>query len=582
MTEMTPTGTTSRDVEASRRSVLARASMRTAGGTVLSRVTGLARLVMIAAVLGQGHVADAFNLANTTPNIIHDLVLGGVLAATFVPVFIDRLAIHQRKRAEESISSVLTLSVMLLGIATVLFEIAAPWIVDLYTLGGSTQISHQLVVTLLRYFAPQLFLYGIISLITAVLATQDRFVAVGFAPIVNNVISIGVLALLAALERQPSTTLSAHPGYVALLGLGTTAGVVFQALVLLPSLRRCGVRIRYRFDPRDAALGQILSLSGWTFGIVATNQIAVFLILALAYRSAGPHGSGVSAYIYAYTFFQFPFGVAAASIVNVATPDLARAWAARDLALVGQRFGVAVRQVLAVILPATVGYLVLARPAVTLFISHGAESASEAQTTASILVMFAIGLPAFCVFFLAVRTFQAMQDTRAAFLCYSVENGVNIVVALAIYKRLGVEGLALSYSVAYGIGVVVALIVLRARLGTIGGRSLAEAATRATALSLLMALVVAAVAAATGTATGIVGWVKLLFAVGAGLAVYFVGAGVAGTLAGRGKNGPFPIRGRSRDGWDRDGLGQRPSPRARGSGRDRGRPPRGPTRGPHI
>ncbi len=579
MTDPTPTSDAAGGAENRRRSVLARASLLTAGGTVISRLTGLARLVMIAAVLAQGSAADAFNLANTTPNIIHDLVLGGVLAATFVPVFIDRLATHHRRRAEESISAVLGASVIILGVGTVIFELAAPWIVDLYTLGGSTPSSHHLVVVLLRYFAPQLFFYGVISLISAVLATQDRFAIVGFAPIVNNLISIGVLALLAAIERQPATTLSAHPGYVALLGIGTTAGVALQAVALLPSLYRSGLRIRLRFDLRDSAIGQIISLSGWTFGIVATNQVAVFLVLALAYRSTGRNGSGVSAYTYAYTFFQFPFGVAATSIVNVATPDLARAWADRDLALVGQRFGNAVRQVLAVILPATVGYLVLARPAVTLFLGHGAETSADAQTTASVLVMFAIGLPAYCLFFLAVRTFQAMQDTRAAFICYAVENGVNVVVALALYRRLGVDGLALSYSVAYGIGVVVALIVLRARLGTIGGRRLAEAATRATALSLVMAIVVAAVSAATGSTTGLLGWIELAIAVAVGLGVYVIGAGVAGTLVGRRADEPRLAEGRARDGWNRDGLRQRHSSGDRGQRGSRHRSPGGPARG---
>jgi putative peptidoglycan lipid II flippase len=554
--------------------------MFTAGGTVLSRATGLARLVVIAAVLAQTPVADAFNLANTTPNVIHDLVLGGVLAATFVPVFIDRLSNTNRRAAERSISSVVTVSLILLTVATLLFELAAPWIIDLYSIGSHANPSHALAVTLLRYFAPQLFFYGVISLIAAILATQDQFAGVGFAPIVNNIVSIGVLIALGALAHEPSQTLAAHPGYVALLGIGTTAGVALQAIVLLPSLRRCGLRIRFRFDPQDSAIGRILSLSGWTFGIVAANQIAVFLVLALAYHASGKNGGGVSAYTYAYTFFQFPFGVAAASIINVATPDLARAWSERNLALVGKRFGAATRQVLAVILPATVGYLVLAPQAVTLFLAHGAEKAFDAQTTASVLELFAIGLPSYCVFFLAVRTFQAMQDTRSAFICYAVENVVNIVVALATYRRLGVEGLALSYSVAYGVGVVIALIMLRARLGTIGGRSLVEAAMRAIVLSVLMAVVVAAVSAATGRTTGVVGWIELIVAVAAGLGVYVVGAGLAGTLTAREPRHRGGRREAANGSRDRHGLGERPAAGTRGSGGDHRRPARGPTRGP--
>jgi putative peptidoglycan lipid II flippase len=236
--------------------------------------------------------------------------------------------------------------------------------------------------------------------------------------------------------------------------------------------------------------------------------------------------------------------------------------------------------VLAIILPSTVGYLVLAQPAVTLLIAHHAESAADAQTVASVLVLFALGLPGYCVFFLAVRTFQAMQDTRAAFVCYAIENGVNIVVALALYRRLGVEGLALSYSVAYGIGVVIALILLRARLGTIGGRALVESAVRATALSLVMAVVVAAVSAATGRESGLVGWVDLVFAIGAGLGVYLVGAGVAGTLAARKPPRGSVSKETSGGGRNRHGLGVRPPGGSDRVPRGPRRPPRGPTRGP--
>jgi peptidoglycan biosynthesis protein MviN/MurJ (putative lipid II flippase) len=173
-----------------------------------------------------------------------------------------------------------------------------------------------------------------------------------------------------------------------------------------------------------------------------------------------------------------------------------------------------------------------------------------------------------------------MQDTRAAFTCYAIENAVNIVVALALYKRLGVDGLALSYSVAYGIGVVIALIMLRARLGSIGGRPLVESTVRSTALSLLMAVAVAAVAAVTGRDAGIVGWCELLLAILVGLGVYVVGAGAAGTLAARKPRRGSVAEGEARGSRDRHGLGERPSFGPRPLPRHTYRPPRGAPRGP--
>jgi putative peptidoglycan lipid II flippase len=510
-----------------RRAEQDRSALATAAGTAVSRITGLLRLVVVAYALGGGRLGDAFNLANNTPNMIHDLVLGGILAATFVPVFVDRLARVSAEQAERSIAAVITASVVLLVVATVVFELAAPAIIDAYTVGSTSPAERALAVTLLRWFAPQLLCYGAISLISALLATRHRFAAVGIAPVANNLVATGVLAAFAAAAGRGASVAgtSAHGSWVVLLGLGTTLGVAVQALCLLPSLYRAHIRLRPVWAPRDPAVRSILQLSGWTLGFVAANQIAVFVVLALEFHT-GP--GGVSAYTYAYTFFQLPFGVVAVSVVNVATPALARLYSEGRWRALGGRLGVAARQVLALVLPAAVGYLVLARQIVPLVIRHGAEGAGSASTTAATLAMFALGLPGFCIYLLAIRTFQAMQDTRTAFVLYMLENGTNILVALLLYRTpLGVRGLALAYSVAYTLAALAALAVLRERLGTIGGRSTARAMLRSLVLSLLMAAAVAFVASLVGGGDGLLGWAHLIAAVLTGAVVYLGGAGLA-------------------------------------------------------
>jgi len=515
----------------SREAVLNRAGLRSGAGTIASRITGLLRLVMVAYALGETHLADAFNLANSTPNIIHDLVLGGVLGATFVPVFVNRLGNATHREATESISAVVTLSAAGLLGATLLFELLAPEIIRAYTFGAGSVAEQHVAVELLRLFAPQLLFYGAISLMAAVLATQDRFVAIGIVPVVNNVVSIGVLAAFAAIERAPSIgAIEGNTSLLLLLGLGTTAGVALQAVALVPSMRRSSLRLHFVWRPSDPAVKGILSLSGWTFGFVLANQVAVIVILAMEYHL----GVGrVSAYTYAYTFFQFPFGVAATAIVNVATPDLARAWGEGDTALMGRRLGMALRQLLALILPSMTAYLILARPAVTLILQHHQFSPADTHLTAAVLVLFALGLPAYCIYFLAIRTFQAMRDTRTAFWCYVVENGLNIGLAVLLYHRLGIQGLALSYSIAYTVAAVVALVVIRRRLGTMGGRAIAASSLRSLAMAVLMAVVLALVVTLTGTSNGLLGWGKLLLATAAGGIAYFGGAGLAATLAER-------------------------------------------------
>ena len=516
-------------IDRSRQRQLGRATALSAGGTIISRASGLLRLVVIAYALGSSSLADAFNLSNNTPNMIHDLVLGGVLAATFVPVFVERLARATPREATESISAVVTVAGMMLVMATIAFVLLAPAIIDLYTFGLKDLAERAVAVELLRFFAPQLLFYGAISLMTAVLATQDRFGAAGIVPVINNVVGIIVLASFATLAHTASAASAAsHQGLIMFLGIGTTLAVGLQALALVPALRSCGLRLHFRFRPGDPAVAMILGMSGWTFAFVVANQIAVFVIMALA-----THLGAVSVYTYAFTFFQFPFAIAATSIIAVATPQIARAYTNEDTTLVGATFGRATAQVLTVILPAMVGYLLLARPAMTLVLQHGNLGASGARLTGAVLILFALGLPGFCIFFLATRTFQAMRDSRTTFALYLFENALNIAIAIALYHRLGAQGLALSYSIAYTLSALGAVYILRARLGTIGGRSVLRSSIRALLLSLVMALVVALVIALVGTGTGISGWLRLLSAITAGIATYVFGAGIAGMFGSR-------------------------------------------------
>src|SRR5581483_884160 len=209
-------------------------------GTLLSRLTGVGRLAALAFALGFTRLTDAYNLANTTPNIVFDLVLGGILSATLIPVFVDRLATRDENTAWEAISSVVTLiSVLLIGI-TVVFEVAAPLFVDLYMVGVHAQeapAERHAATELLRMFAPQVALYGWIVLTTALLNTRRRFAPPMWAPIANNVVVIAVLLAVHHLMHGMSVLdVDQHPLAFWLLGLGTTFGVLAQLAMQLPAL----------------------------------------------------------------------------------------------------------------------------------------------------------------------------------------------------------------------------------------------------------------------------------------------------------------------------------------------------------
>ena len=194
----------------------------------------------------------------------------------------------------------------------------------------------------------------------------------------------------------------------------------------------------------------ITRLAGWTFGWVVANQVALVVILALADGATVP--GAVSAWTYAYTFFQLPYGVVAVSVMSAVTPSLSARWAQGDLAAFRHRMAFGLRGMLAIIIPSAVGMLILAHPLIDLVLAHGAETSADAESTAATLAMFALGLPGFCTFLYMVRVLQSMQDTRTAFRLYLVENAINIVLGLVLVGPLGVRGLALSLSIAYTVG----------------------------------------------------------------------------------------------------------------------------------
>ncbi len=507
---------------------LRRATVWMAVGTGLSRLSGVARVVAAVYALQFTHLADAYNLANTVPNMLYDVVLGGVLSATFIPVFVARLTTEDEDRAWGAISAVVTLSAVVLAAATVVFWVAAPLII-----AGFTALSHpqttvtaaqlaaerSTATTLLRWFVPQVFLYGAISLATALLNTRQRFVAPMWVPIANNVVCVLVLLEFAAVAPHPSlVAVTVHHSWLVLLGLGTTLGVAVQAALLAPALRGAGLGgVRWHWAPGHEAVRTVLRLGAWTFGFVLANQVALFVVLALAVTARHSGQGPVSSYTYAYTFFQMPYAVVAVSVMAAVTPDLARRWTAGDRPGFRRRMAGGLRAVLAVMLPASVGLLLLAGPAVELLPTHGTGGTGA---TGAALAMLALGLPGFCVFLYVVRVLQAMQRTRVAFWLYLVENGINVVLAVVLVGPLGVRGLALSLSVAYTVAAVCGLAVLRGWLGHLGVPGAFAPLRRVAVASLVMGAVVAVVVNLSTADHGPALAARLLLAVATGLVVF--------------------------------------------------------------
>ena len=480
-------------------------------GTGVSRVTGLLRFVALAWALGQTFLADSYNLANTTPNMLYDVVLGGVLAATFIPVFVDHLANRSEDEAFESISAVLSVSIVVLAVTTIAALVAAPYIIHALTALDShakaadaqrVELERQVATTFLRWFVIQIAAYGLFALGAALLNTRRRFVAVAWAPIVNNLVCIFILIWfgLWAGHGASLASVEAHRSQLVLLGLGTSLGVVLQGVALVPSLLQADLgRLRWHWNPRDEALRTVARLGGWTFGFVVANQVALFVVILLAGSVAGP--DPVSSYTYAYAFFQLPYGVIAVTVMSVVTPDLAERWSTDQTEAFLHRMTGGLRAILALILPSAVGLLLLAKPAVALLLGNGHSTPAETATIGAALAMFALGLPGFCTYLYFVRVLQAMQRTKVAFFLYLIENGLNIVLAVLLVHPLGVRGLALAFSIAYTVAALLALAVFHQWFGRLAEPESWTPRIRVAVACVPMAVVVLLVSNLSGSTT---------------------------------------------------------------------------------
>ena len=500
-------------------------------GTLLSRFTGLGRTVFQASVLGASGVSDAYNLANTTPNIIYDLVLGGVLAGTLIPVFAHALR-EDEEKGWEAISAVCTAVAVVLGVVTVVFFAAGPVIIRVLTATNHTAAAgaeRKLAVSLLYLFIPQMALYGLTTVIAAILAARDKFAAPNYTPVLNNLIVIGVLLAFSALVAHPTTaTVRANTSAVLLLGLGTTAGVAAMALTLVPVLRRAGVDLRWVWQPRHPVVKRILRLSGWIAAVVVANQIALLVVIRIANHTVGDF----TAYTYAYQFFLLPNAIWTVSLLAPMEKRVADLAHDRDRAGIQRQVIETIWSAMVIIIPAALGYAVLARPAINLVLLHGNMSAHGARITADALIAFSLGLPTFSLFAILMRTYQGLQDTRSMFVVYAFENAVNIVLAVILYPRYGIRGLAAAWGLAYAAAAAAAMWHLARRLGGLGGGRLMLAVGAVIAASIPTAL--AAWAVSTGLAhisggtrqLGIA--VRLLVAVPAAIGVYYLAAIVLG------------------------------------------------------
>ena len=445
------------------------ASSRTmAIASLTSRATGFLRNITIAAAVGAGlHSAgDAYGLANTLPNMVYELLLGGVLTSVIIPVLVK--AQHDdQDQGVAYVQRLLSIAVAGLGTATVLAVLAAPWLIAVFGGRERDRPTAALFATLLL---PEIFFYGLGAMFSAILNSRHVYGWPAWAPVMNNVITIVTVGLFALIPGpRLLTTGTISNTQILVLGIGTTLGIAAQALILIIPLRRTGFAWRWRFraSPNEAGrMAEFRTLTLWVLGYVAISQAGVVVIN----RVALSHGA-VQIFANADLLFQVPYGVVGVSLLTALMPRMSRAAARGDIDAVLDDLRLGTRLSAVALIPISAGLIALG-PAFTAVILLGRFSPENARLTGIALAAGAFGLVPFALVMLQQRVFYAMRDARTPTVINLAMVGTKIVLVsaatLALHGRSIIVALTVSTSLSYVAGCVAGHLLLRRGFGRLG------------------------------------------------------------------------------------------------------------------
>lgn len=467
---------------------IGRASVFLASGTIVSRILGFVKTALLASVIGaSGAGANAFAAANQLPNTIYVVVAGGVLSAVLVPLIV-RSASHT-DGGTAYINKLITLGLVILGAAAVVATLLTPVLTLL--LGSRMDPGVFTLAVAFGYWClPQIFFYGMYSLLGEVLNAKRVFGPFTWVPVLNNIVALAGLAVFAIVFGTDSTGESWgagdwDPAMIALLAGSATLGVAAQAVVLFWFWRRAGLRYRPDFRWRGVGLRSTAGLAGWTFGMLLLSTAAGFVETSVVGVSAASVDEA-SIYVQqtAWLIFMLPHSVITVSIATAYFTRMSEHAAMGALDRVRADLSSAVRGVTMIILVAAAVLLVCAYPFARIF----TPVEPLIWSMGHVIMAYVIGLVGFSVLFIVQRTFYSMHDTRTPFVFTLVQVTLFVAGALACIALPSSEvvfGIALVTTIAGTVQLAVALAFLRRRLGTLDGRRIAKAFVRALAALVL-------------------------------------------------------------------------------------------------
>jgi len=465
--------------------------------TAISRVTGFVRSWAMAYALGVTIVSSSYSVANNIPNMIFELIAGGVLSSVFIPLFIERMQRHGEEDAWQFASYMFNIVVLLLGIVAVIGTVWAEPFVRTQTFRISAEKA-ELAVFFFRFFAVQIVFYGACGVFTGILNSYRKFFAPAAAPIFNNLVVIATMLGFYVPFRDSNPEL-AKIG----LAVGTTLGVLVMAIIQIPSLVKLGIRYTPRIDWHHPALRKIVVKMTPTLIYVITNIVGVSFRNAYAFQVSD---TGPAALQYAWMFYQLPYGVFAVALATAIFPELAERADREDWSGFKATFSKGFRATGVIIIPLAAMLIALASPLITLYV-FGRFTTSDVPLVSEVLTWWAVGLFFFAGYMYVLKTFYSMQDTKTPMYTNIVATGLQVSMyalltsGVAGWAGFGLKGIPIADAVFFAVHLTVLALILRKRIGGYDFRGIAWSLGRVMAASVLGGLSAYGIAQATSFLT---------------------------------------------------------------------------------
>lgn len=449
---------------------------------IIGRITGFFRTSVQAWAIGALGLASAYTVANNLPNLLYELVMGGMLITSFLPVYMSVKSKRGKQAAADYASNLTSIVVLVMLVVLVLSLVFAAPIVWTQSAGATEGFDSELAIYFFRWFAIEVVLYALSSLISGVLNAERDYFASNVAPILNNVITIAGFLIYGFLVNDLGLPMGRA---IVVLAIANPLGVAVQVLAQVPALMRHGVTLRPHINLHDPALGETLKIGLPTLVLmlISTPTAAVTSSCAL---SVTPAGASIA--YYARVWYVLPFSIFAIPISVTMFTELSGSYMAGKLDTFKGYLASGIRKIVFTLVPMTL-YLIVFAPYLVAVFTAGSFSGEAAQQTATYLQCLALALPFYGLSSYLQKACSSMIKMNFYMVATIVATVLQIAMCVGLTPLWGLYVVPISSTFFYGSVVIVTLLYIRRELGSIGMKSIAATAVKAFMLGLLGSLV---------------------------------------------------------------------------------------------